>query len=154
MSMHFFVDTNHAGKTETRKSQIGILMFCNSATIIRFINRQNSAEASTFGSEFTVMKNSVEIIETLRYKLCMFRFPIDGLTSIFCDNGTVCVNTTRPEWTLSNKHHSIDYQRARELFVAGPVIVSKEHILTDLSNLFTKTMAVPKREGILENFTY
>jgi hypothetical protein len=34
-----------------------------------FSKRQNSVEASTFGSEFTAMKNTVEMIEALRYKL-------------------------------------------------------------------------------------
>jgi hypothetical protein len=33
------------------------------------------------------MKNAVEMIEALRYKLRMFGVPIDGLTNIFCDNG-------------------------------------------------------------------
>jgi hypothetical protein len=36
-----------------------------------FSKRQNSVEASTFGSEFTAMKNAVEMIEALRYKLQM-----------------------------------------------------------------------------------
>jgi hypothetical protein len=34
-----------------------------------FSKRQNSVEASTFGSEFTAMKNVVEMIEALGYKL-------------------------------------------------------------------------------------
>ena len=49
MSPHCFVDANHAGDTETRRSQIGILLFCNSAPIIWFIKWQNSVESSTFG---------------------------------------------------------------------------------------------------------
>ena len=36
-----------------------------------FSKRQNSVEASTFGSEFTAMKNALEMIEALRYKLQM-----------------------------------------------------------------------------------
>jgi hypothetical protein len=55
-----------------RLSLTGIVLFCNRAPIIWFRKRQNSAEASTFGSEFTAMKNAVEIIEALRYKLSMF----------------------------------------------------------------------------------
>ena len=57
MSTHCFVDANHAGDTETRQSQTGILLFCNSAPIIWFRKRQNSVEASKFVSEFTVMKH-------------------------------------------------------------------------------------------------
>jgi hypothetical protein len=154
MMTHCFVDANHAGDTETRQSQTGILLFCNKAPIIWFSKRQNSVEASTFGSEFTAMKNAVEMIEALRYKLRMFGVPIDGPTNIFCDNGAVVVNTTRPEWTLSKKHHSIAYHRVRESVAAGTSRVSKEHTSTNLADLFTKTMPAPRREDLLDSFTY
>jgi hypothetical protein len=154
MSTHCFVDANHAGDTETRRSQTGILLFCNSAPTIWFSKRQNSVEASTFGSEFTAMKNAIEMIEALRYKLRMFGVPIDGPTNIFCDNGAVCANTTRPESTLTKKHHSIAYHRSREAVAAGTVRVSKEHTSTNLADIFTKTMAAPKREDLLDRFTY
>jgi hypothetical protein len=55
------------------------------------------------------MKNTVEMIEALRYKLRMFGVPIEGPTNVFCDNEAVCKNTTRPESTLTKKHHSIAY---------------------------------------------
>ena len=44
-------------------------MFCNKAPIIWHSKQQNTVEASTFGSEFQAMKNAVELIEALRYKL-------------------------------------------------------------------------------------
>ena len=53
------------------------------------------------------MNNAVEIIKASHYKLRMFGVLIDGSMNIFCDDEAVCVNTTRPESTLSNKHHSI-----------------------------------------------
>ena len=62
MWTHFFVDANHSGNTETRSSQTGILLFCNSTPIIWFIKGHNSVEASTFGSYFTATNNAVEII--------------------------------------------------------------------------------------------
>ena len=65
MSTHYFVDANHAGDTATRRSQNPILLFCNSAPIIWFSKRQNSVEASMFGTDFTAMNNAVEIIELL-----------------------------------------------------------------------------------------
>ena len=154
MSTHCFVDANHAGDTETRRSQTGILLFCNRAPTIWFSKRQNSVEASTFGSEFTAMKNAVEMIEALRYKLRMFGVPIDGPTNIFCDNGAVCANTTRPESTLTKKHHSIAYHRSREAVAAGTVRVSKEHTSTNLADIFTKTMPAPERDALLDSFTY
>ena len=84
----------------------------------------------------------------------MFGVPADGSTNIFCDNGVVCVNITRPKSILSNKHHSIAYHHAREAVAAVTVRVPKEYTLTNFYDLFTMTMAAPKREGIMDKFTY
>ena len=100
------------------------MLFCNSALIIWLSKKYNSVEASTFGSEFTAMKNAVNIIDAFCYKLRMFGVPIDGATNISCDNGAVYIITTWPESTLSKKHYSIAYHRARETVAAGMVIVS------------------------------
>ena len=125
VSMHCFVGADHAGYTEMRQSQTTILLFCKSVPIIWFINRQNSFEASMFVSEFTAMKNSVEIIESLQYKLRMFGVPINVATNIFCDNNAVCVKTTRPDSTLSKKHHIITYHCALKAVETGTFRVSK-----------------------------
>ena len=66
MSTNFFVDANHAGDKTTRRSMTGILIFCNRAPIIWHSKRQNGVETSTFGSEFTTMKNAVELIADLQ----------------------------------------------------------------------------------------
>ena len=88
---------------------MGILMFVNRAPIIRHSKRQNYVETSTFCSEFTAMKNAVELIESLRYKLRMSGVPVDVPTDMFCDNEAVYKNAATPESQLKNKHHSISY---------------------------------------------
>ena len=65
MSTHCFVDANHAGDKTTRRSMTGILIFCNRAPIIWHSKRKNGVDTSTFGSEFTTMKNAVELIADL-----------------------------------------------------------------------------------------
>jgi hypothetical protein len=154
VTTHCFVDANHASDKETRRSQTGILLFVNTAPIIWYSKRQNSVEASTFGSEFTAMKNAIELIESLRYKLRMFGIPVEGPTNVFCDNEAVCKNTTKPESVLSKKHHSISYHRGREAVAAGTIRVTKEGTLTNLSDIFTKTLPAPKRAELLDKFTY
>ena len=67
MLTHCFVDASHGSYRATRRSQMGILIFCNKAPITWFSKRQNTVEASTFGSEFQAMKNAVEMIASLRY---------------------------------------------------------------------------------------
>lgn len=154
MSTHCFVDASHGSDRATRRSQTGILLFCNKAPTIWHSKRQNTVEASTFGSEFQAMKNAVELAEALRYKLRMFGVPLDGPTNIFCDNEAVYKNTTRPESTLKKKHHSIAYHRCREAVAAGTVRVAKEGTKTNLSDLFTKLLAQLRREELLDKFTY
>ena len=82
VSTHCFVDAKHAGKKVSRWSQTGILIFVNKAPIIAFSKRQNTVRTSTFGSEFTALKNAVELVEALRYKLRMFGVPIEGPTNV------------------------------------------------------------------------
>ena len=43
------------------------------------------------------MKNYVDLIAALRYKLRMFGVPIDRSTDIFCDNEAVYKNASTPE---------------------------------------------------------
>jgi hypothetical protein len=102
MSIHCFVDASHGSDRATRRSQTGILLFCDRAPIIWYSKRQNTVEASTFGSEFQAstfgsefkaMKNAVELTESLLYKLRMFGVPVDNAT-----NNSVIMrrNTRRP----------------------------------------------------------
>ena len=113
MSTHCFMDASHGSDQVTRWSQTGILILCNRApAVIWHSKKQNTVEASTFGSEFQAMK--VELIESLCYKLRMFGVTIDGPTNVFCNNDAVCSNTKLLELTLKKKHHSIAYHRCRE----------------------------------------
>ena len=96
VSTHFFVDANYAGNNATCRAQTGILIFVNKAPIIAFSKRQNTLETSTFDSEFTALKNSVELFEALWHKLRMFGIPIEGPTNVFCENESVYKNISTP----------------------------------------------------------
>ena len=154
MSTHCFVDANHAGNKVTRRSQTGILIFCCMAPIMWHSKRQNTVETSTFGSEFTALKNAVELVEALRYKLRMFGIPIEGPTNVFCDNESVYKNVSTPESVLKRKHHSIAYHRCRESVAANTLRLAKEPTETNLADLFTKLLPRVTREKLLNWFTY
>ena len=72
MSTHCFVYAYLAGNLISRRSQIGVLIFCNRDPVIWHSKRQNLVESSTFGSEIMALKNAIELTEALRYKLRMF----------------------------------------------------------------------------------
>ena len=154
ISMHCFVDSDHAGNTVTRRSQTGLLLFVNNALIVWYSKRQNTVETSTFGSEFIAMKTVVEQIEALRYKLRMFSIPLEGPTNIFCDNESVFKNASIPDSTLKKKHTTICYHRSREAVAAGMVRIAKQGTTTNLSDLFTKPLSEPRCMFLLDRFTY
>jgi hypothetical protein len=120
-----FVDADHAGCLATRRSHSGVLAFVNNAPIIWYSKRQNTVESSTFGSEFIALKQSIDIVEGLRYKLRMMGIPVDDTTTIYCDNEAVVRNSTAPESMVKKKHNSICYHRAREAQAAGHIRVGQ-----------------------------
>lgn len=154
VEIHCFVDASHASDVATRRSQSGILIFVNKAPVIFFSKRQNSVETSTFGSEFTAMKQAIELIKALRYKLRMFGIPIEGPASVYCDNEAVYKNISDPASVLNKKMHAISYHFCREAVAAGIVRVAKEDTLTNLSDLFTKVLTRERRKFLLDKFMY
>ena len=149
-----FVDAKHAAEKVTRRSQTGILIFCNRYPIIWFSKRQNSVESSTFGSEFTALKNAVELVTALRYKLRMFGVSVDGPTDMFCDNEAVCKNSSTPESVLRNKHQIVAYHKCREAVASVICRIAKEDTETNLADIFTKVLPGARQERLLDMFTY
>ena len=154
LSIHVFVDANHAGNQANRRSQTGILIFLNKAPIHWYSKSQSTVESSTFGSEFNAMRIAVEMIKSLRYKLRMFGVPIEGPASVYCDNEAVYKNTVLPESVLKKKHHSISYHACCEAVAADIIQIVKEGTETNLADLFTKAMSSTRRDFLLERFTY
>ena len=142
-----FVDTDHAGDKLTRRSQTGILLFCNMTLINWSSKKQNTAETSTFGSEIVTLRNATDLIISLRYKLRSFGVPIVGEANIFCDNDAVVKNTSSADATLKKKHCSATYHRIRESVSAGIIIILYESTSTNLVDLLTKSFnCVTRRE--------
>jgi len=74
VKINVFIDASHASNAVTPpQSRTGVLWYVNGALIIWHSKKQNSVETiSSFGSEFTALKQGVELLEGLRsYKLQM-----------------------------------------------------------------------------------
>jgi hypothetical protein len=144
-----FVDSDHAGCKVTRRSHTGVLLFVNKAPILWYSKRQNTVETSSFGSEFCAMKVAIDLIEGLRYKLRMMGIPLNGSTSVFCDNESVVKNSTAPESTLKKRHNAIAYHRSREAQAAGIIRVAWESGETNIADLLTKLMPGPRLKELV-----
>ena len=87
-----YVDANHTENMANRRSHSGIIIYINNAPIIWYTKRQNTVEASSFGSEFVDIMIAIYIIESLSYKLRYFGIQVKGPAEVFCDNMPVVKN--------------------------------------------------------------
>ena len=150
-----FVDSDHAGDKITRRSRTGIIIFLNRGPIMWHSKRQNTVETSTYGAEFVAMKQAMEMIKALKYKLWMFGIPIiEDSTKILGDNQAVILNSSRPESTLKKKHHSVNYHFVRESVAAGVALIMKVDTGHNLADLFTKILDKEKRKNFIQKILW
>jgi len=147
-----FMDADHAGNLLTHHSHSGVLIFLNKAPIIWYSKWQNMIKSSTVGSKFFAMCIATDLIISLCYRLRMFGVPLTGPVNVFCVNQGVVNNTTMPESVLSKKHNQICYHRVCEAAAAGIIRIAKEDLETNLADILTKPLDLPKRRFYYRGF--
>jgi hypothetical protein len=78
VDLRLYVDSDHAGEKFTRRSRTGFVIYLNMAPVVWFSNQQPNVESSFFGDEFVAMKNGIETIRGLCYKLRTMGVPLSG----------------------------------------------------------------------------
>ena len=73
-----YVDSYHADDKAMRRSRTGYFIFLNITPVVWSSKRQPTVETSVFGDIFVAMKNGMEDLQGLRYKLRMMGFPLSG----------------------------------------------------------------------------
>ena len=81
-----FVDSDHAGNVVTRRSHTGYFVFIQNALMYSFSKKQNTVEASTYGSELVAMRQVRDKIIELRLKCKSIGLGLDGPADVYCDN--------------------------------------------------------------------
>ena len=149
--MRAFVDADHAGDSITRKSRTGFIVYLNCAPIYWLSKKQNGIETSSFGSEFTAMKQCTEYVRGLRYKLRMLGIPVELPTYIYGDNQSVLANTTVPDSTLKKKSNSIAYHFVREGCARDEWRTTYVNTHENVADLLTKPLpSGEKRTGFVK----
>ena len=149
-----FIDADHAGCKVTRRSQTGLIIYVNKAPVVWYSKRQNTVESATFGSELIALKTPIDHIDELRYKLRMFGIPINGPTSVFCDNESVVINATHCESPLRRKHTSIAYHRCREAQAAKYIQIGFQRGRNNPADILTKLLQGPRMRALLRRLFY
>ncbi|KAL7525901.1 hypothetical protein ACHAWF_001556 [Thalassiosira exigua] len=125
------------------------MIFANQGLVQWLSKKQPTVETSVFGAEFVAMKNGMECLRGIRYKLCMMGVPVEYPSYIFRDNMSVIHNTQKPESVLKKKSNSICYHDFREAVAMGECLTG--HIPTHLhfADLLTKVLSGEKRRRLV-----
>ena len=122
------------------------------ALIVWYFKKQSTIETSVFGSEFVALKNSMESLRRLHYKLRMIGVEFSGPSYIYRDNMSVIHNTQRPESTLKN---SICFHTVCEAVAMGECLT--EHMKTheNPADIATKVLSGgQKRDHLIRLILY
>jgi hypothetical protein len=152
-----YVDSSHGANKVTRRSHSGHILFVNRAPVKWVSRRQNTVETSAFSSEFIAMKQCIEDIEHLRFKLRMFGVPLDKdhpSTYILCDNEGVVNNSSFVQSTLNKKHSAIAYHFTRWNVAAGVIKVAWVRTDKNIADAMTKRLPEGQREYLYGEWTY
>jgi hypothetical protein len=141
VDLRMYVDSDFANDQKTRRSRSGFLIYLNMAPVVWYSKKQATIETSVFGSEFVAMKQGMEALRGLRYKLRMMGVPIAGPSYIYGDNMSVIHNTQRPESTLKKKSNSVCYHAVREAVAMGECLTG--HVPTENNPADLATKLVP-----------
>jgi len=153
--MVVYVDCDLGGELVTRRSRTGFAVFLNGAPIYWLSKKQTSCEVSTYGSELTAMKQAVEYVRGLRYKLRMMGIPCDEPTFVYGDNKSVLANTTMPASTIKKKMNSLSYHFIREGCARDEWRTAYINTHLNLADLLTKPLpSGEKRSGFVRKFLY
>jgi hypothetical protein len=90
------------------------IVFLNNAPIYWSSKKQGSCETSIFGSEFVAMKQAMEYVCGLCFKLRTMRITVDKPAIVIGDNQSILANTTAPTSSLEKRSNAIAYHFVRE----------------------------------------
>ena len=107
LELTIFVDANHAGCDQTKRSTTGVLVALGSTTIKSHCKRQHTVESSTYGSEIVAMRIATEMALEFRCKMRMMGIKFKPTTIILCDNMSVAIDMKFPTSNLKKKHNAV-----------------------------------------------
>ena len=149
-----FVDTDHAGEKSDHRSRTGFMIFMNMAMINSHTKNQATVEGAVFGAKFLAMKQDVEALRGIRFKLQMMGVNIDGPNYVYGDNMSVIHNTYKPGSVLKNKSNFICYYFVREAVAMRKFLTTHVPTARNWADLLTKVLFGKKRRELVQGVLF
>ena len=139
--LRVFVDFDHARDKTNRCSRTGYIIFMNMSMIYWHTKKQATIKGSVFGADVFAMKQGVESLRGIRYKLLIMGVEVAGPTYIYGDNMSVIHNTSNPEYVLKKKSNSICCHSVRKSVAMKECLKTHVPALKNLADLLTKVLS-------------
>ena len=149
-----FVDSNHAGDKVSCRSRSGFLINGDNTLVQWFSKKQSTGETSVFGAKFVTMKQGIDALRGLRYKLRMMDVSISSPLSIYGDNMSVVHDTSKPESALRKKSNSVCQHTVHESIAMGGFLVGHIPSKKNVADLMTNILHGQKRRYLVRNIIY
>ncbi|GJW00915.1 retrovirus-related pol polyprotein from transposon TNT 1-94 [Tanacetum coccineum] len=148
MALTAYVDADHAGCQDTRRSTSGSAQFLGDKLVSWSSKKQKSTAISTTEAEYIAMSGCCAQILWMRSQLTDYGFAFNKIP-LYCDNRsaiTLCCNNVQHS---QSKHIDIQHQFIREQVEKG--VVKLYFVSTDyqLADIFTKALPRERFEFLL-----
>ena len=100
------------------------------------------------------MKQDVEALRGIRFKLRMMGVKIDGPTYVYGDNMSVIHNTSNPESVLKKKSNSICYHFVIESVAMRECLTTHVPTAINWSDLLIKVLFGKKRRELVQGVLF
>ena len=136
------------------RSKSGFLIYVSTAVLQWFSQKQSTVAMSVICAKFVTMKQGIDALQGLRYKLRMMTIPISSLSYIYVDNMSVLHNSSGPESVFRKKSNAVCYYAVHESLAMGESIVGHIPSKENVADLLTKVLYGHKRRYLVSNIVY
>ena len=140
-TIYVYVDSDHAGDPDTRRSTSGWIIFLNGGPVAWQVKAQDSASGGgSSESEYKSMYLAVTNAIWMRALLLALGYPQNKPTVIFEDNQAAIEFAHNPINMSLMKHIEVKHHVIRDYLASGDIDIVKIDTKSNLADMFTKAL--------------
>ena len=143
LKLSVYVDSDHGGNADDRKSMSGYIIYLGSTPIIWRSRRQKGKPAlSSCEAEYISLSAGINEIVWIILFLSELGFKVPCPVPMYCDNTSASALAYNPVHHDRTKHIDIRHHRIREFILDGTVEIHHVKSANNPADIFTKSVSI------------
>ena len=142
--LEVYVDSDHAGDKETRRSRTGYIVMLNGGPISWQSKLQSAVALSSTEAEYYALTDAVQEAIWIRQLMEKIGFKIEDPTPVYEDNKGAKDLANNPMYHKRTRHIDIKYHFVRRYVQRGLVSVVATRSLNQYADFLTKPLNYPE----------